>query len=208
MSETLGVPTRDRDGWLLRELREHLEITLEEFARRAELSGAMLSLYERGERKLSEAAWERVWTVLAEIFAKRKGTFNFEKYAEQRFRMEYALEKFFPEIAAKHRSNGLLEYALLGEEIKTGDFGLLERIKQRAKAILNDPSQDEETQALVAEQVARLLGRNARWIESLEKAQSQVNDPVLSEIIQSFRNEVAELEQQNAELQRRLAEED
>jgi transcriptional regulator with XRE-family HTH domain len=44
------------------------------------------------------------------------------------------------------------------------------------------------------------------WVESLERAQSQVNDPVLSEIVQSFRNEIAQLEQQNAELQRRLAE--
>lgn len=45
------------------------------------------------------------------------------------------------------------------------------------------------------------------WVESLERAQSRVNDPVLSEIIASFRNEIAELEQKNADLQRRLAEE-
>jgi transcriptional regulator with XRE-family HTH domain len=46
------------------------------------------------------------------------------------------------------------------------------------------------------------------WVESLERAQSQVNDPVLSEIILSFRNEIAELEQQNADLRRRLAEDE
>jgi transcriptional regulator with XRE-family HTH domain len=207
VSDLLKAPAKEQNGELTRELRDTLEIGLEELARRAQISVPMLSQFERGNRKLSPAAWSRVHAALNAIIEERSRTFNFEEYAEHKLRMKYALEKFFPEIAARHPSNGLLEYALYGEEVETGDFGLTEKIRQRAKAILNDPSQDEETRALVAEHVARILGRNARWIESLEKAQSQVHDPVLSEIIASFRNEIAELEQRNAQLERRLTEE-
>jgi transcriptional regulator with XRE-family HTH domain len=52
---------------LLRDFREHADMTLTALGKRAKLSHPMLSQFETGERDLSEESWDRVLDVMQEV---------------------------------------------------------------------------------------------------------------------------------------------
>lgn len=135
---------------------------------------------------------------------------NIAQYIEMKRRERMAGVRLTEEQAARIREkvNRALKDGLPRDEEEELDSYIIEKYARSTgreiafiASLWNDPAKHEELNALLRECYER-------WIERLEHAQSQVHDPVLSEIIQSFRNEIAELEQRNARLERRLAEEE
>lgn len=197
---------------MLRTFRKQYGVTLVEFGQLCNISNPMLSQFENGDRNLSAEAWTRVATAMQEIRdARYTGPFSVAEYVMRQRRAVWANTKLTPEASERIREKAsrALNDDLPREEQEELDSYIVERFARILgrdvsciESLWNDPAKHGELNRLAAEHNVRV----ARWIESLERAQSQVNDPVLSEIILSFRNEIAELEQRNAELERRLAE--
>jgi transcriptional regulator with XRE-family HTH domain len=57
---------------LFREVRDKTDLTLKELGRRAQLSEAMISQFENGNRDLSEEAWDRVLDAIQEFLTERQ----------------------------------------------------------------------------------------------------------------------------------------
>jgi transcriptional regulator with XRE-family HTH domain len=223
MPET-KVPLRERRK-LVRSFRKQTGLTLKALGELAGLSFAMIAKFENGTRDLSEASWTRLREAM-DNFAHTAT----ENYKERIDAAKETVARLSPEAVERIRENAnrILAGDFPIKESEELDSYIAERFARilgcdvsHIESLWKDPNGGAELDRLAAEKLESipfaersllhqyaaakaLLDRQLRWIESIERAQSQVNDPVLSEIIQSFRSEIAELEKQNAELKSQI----
>lgn len=199
----------------LRELRktfrkflEEYDITLAEFGGYAGLSKGMLSLFMNGKRDLSREAWVRVVVATQNLpklqteIARRKAEDGAKRAAGTAARLgvargalhaalgvpdsnlakalnEKELERREQELEQSKQELAAIEAA--GEKIQRGDV----KFSQTA---------DGTWHALVAVSSSE-TDRKRRQLAALENLQS-IDDPIISELIESFRREVAEKDKQ------------
>jgi transcriptional regulator with XRE-family HTH domain len=180
-------------GPRLRKLREKHGVTLRDLAEVCGIDFTLINKYENGHRDLSE---ETFWQL-------RDGIDKVREREEEEKRDRQALAQLFEQGQIDRDTRA----ALINRFFADPSFrSVYVDEYHKFGALHPDRHLTREQAEAIRARAGERMERNARWIESLEKAQSQVNDPVLSEIILSFRNEIAELEERNAELRRRIAE--
>jgi transcriptional regulator with XRE-family HTH domain len=184
---TATVPLRDR-RILLRAFRKQFGIGLVELGKLADISQPMLSQFERGDRDLSSEAWARVLAAIQKLLADDDARHEQEqKKAMQTAEKLGARIKGLENLAAIARLSGLgwTPSEEPGEPqdpfagLNWGD-GSLARLKA-IQLVLSDDRAERERQL------------------------AALDDPIISELIDSFRNEITKLEARTKELQAALA---
>lgn len=225
---------REEQRLLLRELRRNHEITLSELAKVAKVSQPMLSQFERGDRNLSADAWIRTVEAIAKLLTKRRvkraprlGNLQAAllldpgaQLAAERERREQELERSLHQlarlgVAITNPQKGIQEgwlrttvssvYRPKNSQTYWIRFSVNGRAYPEENA--NTESKEEARNFLnkrTEEKLREQETERKRQLAALEKLQSRVDDPIISELIESFRREIAEKDKQLEEMNRAL----
>jgi hypothetical protein len=166
-------------------------LTLVAFGKLCGLTNPMLSMFENGKRELSDKAWGRVHDAMNKVVVRNRA------------RLEVKRAKV-SEAAAKLPLTGYLSEMFLPNSREIVDRTRIAKSALRVKQVLDQiaerPSGKAELKALV-EDLIGILGENLeerkRWLLRLQNL-SSVDDPVIAEIMESFRREIETLEKQLA----------
>jgi len=205
---------------LLRKFREQYDITLTEFGKHARLSHPMLSQFERGDRDLSPEAWARVLAAMSSLLAEDNGKRLAEiAEAEETAAKLGVVAKI--NLVRKLRDLSGLTQAEVADLVRISDSklslyedGLVELTEDEKNRLvrvlhkvnptgwlsqMNSHAAIEELgKGFGKKSEERLIEERKGFVKRLENLNG-IDDPVIAEVIESYRREIETLEKQLAE---------
>jgi transcriptional regulator with XRE-family HTH domain len=205
------MENKAEDRRAARKLRELYGLTQAEVAAKASvITQSELSLYEEGFVDLPEKKLQRLEKALNDLAEANQDKPGFKAMQDGTFAEKYAS---WSERRQKEARRSLRRQAGLTQIRLARETGIPRKkliYWEDGRAELSDAEFAKWQQALIHASVEKrradpwsklelriraMLKERRRWLPLLEKATS-IDDPIIAEIIESFRREIAELEQQ------------